>query len=69
MPRNKKTRVTAQEDLSPLTERILAQMGPEGSGIRKRLQSFYQKRMQQTPEPSGILEDPPELQPITKLDG
>ncbi len=44
MPRNQETRVKAEELLSPLTERILAQMGREGFDIRKRLMLFYQRR-------------------------
>ena len=42
--RNKRTEVMAHEDLSPLTEEILAHMGPEGAVIRRRLKTFYRSR-------------------------
>jgi hypothetical protein len=45
MKRNKKTVVVAKKRLAPLTERILEQMGPEGSTIRKRLENFYRERL------------------------
>lgn len=44
MKRNKKTVVLAHEELTPLTEHILAKMGKEGTLIRKRLKSFYRDR-------------------------
>ena len=44
MKRNKKTMILAHEELSPLTEHILANMGKEGNLIRKRLKSFYRER-------------------------
>lgn len=44
MKRNKRTMVMAHEDLTPLTEHILSQMGNEGSSIRKRLKLFYRER-------------------------
>lgn len=44
MKRNKRTTVLAHEDLTPLTEHILASMGKEGLTIRKRLKSFYRTR-------------------------
>lgn len=44
MKRNKRTTVLAHEDLTPLTEHILAGMGKEGLTIRKRLKSFYRTR-------------------------
>ncbi len=44
MKRNKKTIVLAHEELTPLTEHILANMGKEGNLIRKRLKSFYRER-------------------------
>ncbi|MDI6852015.1 MAG: hypothetical protein QME75_00220 [Deltaproteobacteria bacterium] len=44
MKRNKKTIVLAHEELTPLTEYILANMGKEGNLIRKRLKSFYRER-------------------------
>lgn len=42
MKRNKRSEKVWHQDLTPLTERILAKMGPEGAEIRRRLQSFYQ---------------------------
>jgi hypothetical protein len=44
MKRNKRTIILAHEELTPLTEHILANMGKEGSLIRKRLKSFYRER-------------------------
>ena len=44
MKRNKRTETMGHEDLSPLTEYILAQMGEEGAEIRKRLKKFYRRR-------------------------
>jgi hypothetical protein len=44
MKRNKRTVFLAHEDLSPLTEHILAAMGTEGRIIRRRLRSFYRER-------------------------
>jgi hypothetical protein len=44
MKRNKRTEIIAHEDLTPLTEQILAQMGEEGADIRKRLKKFYRNR-------------------------
>lgn len=44
MKRNKRTTVLAHEDLTPLTEHILAKMGKEGLAIRKRLKTFYRAR-------------------------
>ena len=44
MKRNKRTMVMAHEDLTPLTEHILSQMGLEGTSIRKRLKLFYRER-------------------------
>ena len=38
MKRNKRTEIMAHEDLTPLTEHILAKMGKEGQhGLRRRL--------------------------------
>ncbi|OGP70523.1 MAG: hypothetical protein A2Z73_03015 [Deltaproteobacteria bacterium RBG_13_60_28] len=51
MKRNKRTMVMAHEDLTPLTEHILSQMGNEGSSIRKRLKLFYRERTTTTPAP------------------
>lgn len=45
MKRNKKTVILAHEELTPLTERILSQMGKDGAVIRKRLKSFYRERV------------------------
>ncbi|MFA5110550.1 MAG: hypothetical protein WC443_04005 [Desulfobaccales bacterium] len=44
MKRNKRTEIMAHEELTPLTEFILAQMGTEGANIRKRLKKFYRRR-------------------------
>ena len=44
MKRNKRSEVLAQEPLSPLTRRILEQMGPEGISIKERLEIFYRER-------------------------
>jgi len=44
MKRNKRTETMGHEDLTPLTEYILAQMGEEGAEIRKRLKHFYRRR-------------------------
>jgi len=44
MKRNKRTDKVCHQDLSPVTERILAKMGSEGLKIRRRLQTFYQER-------------------------
>ena len=51
MKRNKRTVVMAHEDLTPLTEHILGQMGLEGSSIRKRLKNFYRERTTSDPIP------------------
>ena len=44
MKRNKRTETVSHEDLTPLTEYILAQMGDEGAEIRGRLKNFYRGR-------------------------
>jgi hypothetical protein len=44
MKRNKRTGKACVQELTPLTERILARMGPEGAAIRRRLGRFYQER-------------------------
>jgi hypothetical protein len=44
MKRNKRTEVMGHDDLTPLTEQILAQMGPKGSEIRQRLKKFYRQK-------------------------
>jgi hypothetical protein len=54
--RNKKTVILAHEELTPLTEHILARMGKEGSLIRTRLKSFYRDR--------ALLKEPPYEQPL-----
>lgn len=55
--RNKRTEIMAHEDLSPLTEEILARMGQEGAVIRQRLKIFYRSR---SPENHGLLVKQPE---------
>ncbi len=54
--RNKKTVILAHEELTPLTEHILAKMGKEGTAIRRRLKSFYRER--------ALLKEPPFEQPL-----
>lgn len=49
MKRNKRTVIMAHDDLTPLTERILSQMGREGNSIRKRLKHFYRERTDTIP--------------------
>jgi hypothetical protein len=44
MKRNKRTVTMGHEDLTPLTEHILAQMGDEGVDIRERLKNLYRRR-------------------------
>jgi hypothetical protein len=44
MKRNKRTETMGHQDLTPLTEHILAQMGDEGADIRIRLKVFYRLR-------------------------
>lgn len=44
MKRNKRTEKVFKQTLTPLTERILTRMGPEGAAIRRRLWRFYQER-------------------------
>ncbi len=44
MKRNKRTEKVCDQNLTPLTEKILAMMGSEGVAIRRRLQLFYQTR-------------------------
>jgi hypothetical protein len=44
MKRNKRTEIMGHQDLTPLTELILAQLGDEGSEIRKRLKKLYRRR-------------------------
>ena len=51
MKRNKRTMVMAHEDLTPLTQHILSQMGNEGTSIRKRLKLFYRERGPTNPVP------------------
>ena len=49
MKRNKRTVTMGHEDLTPLTEHILAQMGDEGVDIRERLKKLYRRRYLETP--------------------
>jgi len=49
MKRNKRTEIMGHEELNPLTEQILTQMGPEGADIRKRLKIFYRQRARKNP--------------------
>lgn len=42
MRNNQKTVTLATVELTPLTRRILAQMGPEGQAIQNRLKKFRQ---------------------------
>ena len=49
MKRNKRTETMGHQDLTPLTELILAQMGDEGAKIRKRLKSLYLRRSLNNP--------------------
>jgi hypothetical protein len=55
--RNKRTEIMAHEDLSPLTEEILARMGQEGADIRQRLKTFYRSRSR---ENNGLRAQPPD---------
>ena len=43
MKKNRKTTVLARAELTPLTNRILNQMGPEGQAIQNRLKTFLHK--------------------------
>ena len=49
MKRNKRTVTMGHEDLTPLTEHILAQMGDEGVNIRERLKKLYCRRYLKNP--------------------
>ena len=49
MKRNKRTVTMGHEDLTPLTEHILAQMGDEGADIRERLKKLYRRRSLKNP--------------------
>ena len=49
MKRNKRTITMGHEDLTPLTEHILAQMGDEGVDIRERLKNLYRRRYLKNP--------------------
>jgi hypothetical protein len=44
MKRNKRTVTMGHDELTPLTEHILAQMGDEGVDIRERLKKLYRRR-------------------------
>jgi hypothetical protein len=50
MKRNKRTVTMGHEDLTPLTEHILAQMGDEGVNIRERLKELYRRRYLKDPQ-------------------
>ncbi len=54
MKRNKRTEKICDQNLSPLTEKVLAKMGSEGIAIRRRLQLFYQTRTE--PGEGGVEE-------------
>jgi hypothetical protein len=49
MKRNKRTETMGHQDLTPLTECILAQMGDEGAEIRGRLKNLYRRRSLHNP--------------------
>jgi len=53
MTRNKRTDTKAHEELAPLTEHILTQMGREGDNIRQRLKIFYRQRAHKDESPLG----------------
>jgi len=44
MKRNKRTTLGAKISLAPLTEKILARMGPEGAVIHQRLLHYFQQQ-------------------------
>jgi hypothetical protein len=50
MKRNKRTVIMSHEDLTPLTEHILAQMGDEGVYIREQLKKLYRRRSIHNPQ-------------------
>ena len=54
MKRNKRTEKIGDQNLSPLTEKVLALMGSEGVAIRRRLQLFYQTHAE--PAEGGVEE-------------
>jgi hypothetical protein len=49
MKRNQRTVTLGHEDLTPLTEHILAQMGDAGDDIRERLKKLYRRRYLKNP--------------------
>jgi len=49
MTRNKRTVIMGHEDLTSLTEHILAQMGDDGVTIRERLKKLYRRRSFKNP--------------------
>jgi hypothetical protein len=51
MKRNKRTEIMGHEELNPLTEQVLSQMGPGGADIRKRLKTFYRQKVSKDPDP------------------
>ena len=44
MKRNKGNEQVSTQELTPLTERILAKMGSEGTAIRRRLRLLFKER-------------------------
>jgi hypothetical protein len=56
MKRNQRTETRGHEDLTPLTEQILAKMGDEGTEIRGRLKNFYRCRVNNLP----LSQEPPD---------
>ncbi len=50
MKRHKGTKKVAVQGPTPLTERILAKMGPEGVEIRRRLRHLFKERQGQREE-------------------
>jgi hypothetical protein len=59
MKRNQRTQAVAARELTPLTEYILGQMGPEGEEIRQRLQGFYRQRVCDRILPEEQKREPP----------
>jgi hypothetical protein len=57
MKRNQRTETRGHEDLTPLTEQILAKMGDEGAEIRGRLKKFYRCRSVNIPP---LSQEPPD---------
>jgi len=55
MKRNKRTEIKGHEELTPLTDQILAEMGEDGKEIRKRLREFYRQRAFRKRVPGEVL--------------